>query len=106
MPKYLVMASYTADGAKGLMADGGSKRRAAAEAAIKSVGGRIESFYFAFGGHDLYSVIEAPDNQTMAAAALAINAAGAVRLKTVALLTPEEIDYAAKKGATYTPPGR
>ncbi|MBI4887101.1 MAG: GYD domain-containing protein [Acidobacteria bacterium] len=106
MPKYLIVASYTADGVKGLLKDGGSKRRQAAEAALKSVGGRMESFYFAFGDHDVYAVIEAPDNATIAAASLAINASGAVHTKTVVLLAPEELDQAAKKTATYQPPGR
>lgn len=106
MPKYLVMASYTAEGAKGLLKDGGTKRRQVAEAALKSVGGRVESFYFAFGEHDAFVVIEAPDNASVAAASLAINASGAVQTRTVVLLTPEEIDQASKKSPTYTPPGR
>ncbi len=106
MPKYLIMASYTAEGAKGLLKDGGSKRRQAAEAAIKSVGGKVESMYFAFGKHDAYVVIDAPDNAAVAAVSLAVNAGGGVQTKTVVLLTPEEIDQATKKGATYQPPGR
>lgn len=106
MPKYLVMASYTAEGAKGVLKDGGTKRRQAADAAIKSAGGRIEAFYFAFGQNDAYVIVDAPDNATVAAASLAINASGAVRTQTVALLTPEEIDQAAKKSVAYTPPGR
>lgn len=106
MPKYLVTASYTAEGTKGVLKDGGTKRRQAAAAALKSVGGRVESFYFAFGEFDLYSVVEVPDHAAMAAAAMAICASGAVRLRTVVLLTPEEIDQAAKKGTTYQPPGQ
>ena len=106
MPKYLITASYTAEGAKGLLKDGGTKRRQAAEAAVKGVGGRLESFYFAFGEHDVYSVVEVPDHASMAAASMAIGASGAVRLHTVVLLTPEEIDQATKKGTTYQPPGQ
>lgn len=106
MPKYLVIASYTAEGAKGLVKDGGTKRRQVAEAALKSVGGRVDAFYFAFGESDLYAIIDAPDNASVAAASLAINAAGGVRTKTVVLLTPEEIDQATKKTTTYQPPGR
>ena len=106
MPKYLVMASYTAEGVRGLLKDGGTKRRQAAEAALKSVGGRVESFYFAFGEHDAYVVVDAPDNAALAAASLAINATGAVQTRTVVLLTPEEIDQATKKSAAYQPPGR
>jgi uncharacterized protein with GYD domain len=106
MPKYLITASYTAEGVKGLAKDGGTKRRQAAEAAIKSAGGRMEAFYFAFGAHDAYIVIDAPDNASVAAASLAVNASGAVQASTVVLLTPEEMDQAAKKTVAYTPPGR
>ena len=106
MPKYLIMASYTADGAKGLIKEGGTKRRQAAEAALKSVGGRVEAFYFAFGEHDVVVIVDAPDNMTIASASMAINASGAVQTKTVVLLTPEEIDQATKKQTTYQAPGR
>ena len=106
MAKYLISASYTAEGAKGVLKDGGTKRRKAAEAAIKSSGGKLEAFYFAFGESDAFVIVDAPDHATIASASLAINASGAVRTKTVVLLTPEEIDQASKKGTTYTPPGR
>ena len=106
MAKYLFEVSYTAEGAKGLIKDGGSKRRAAAEAAARGAGAKVESFYFAFGATDAYLVIDAPDNVSVAAVALAVNAAGAVRAKTTVLLTPEEFDQAAKKVPAYTPPGR
>jgi uncharacterized protein with GYD domain len=106
MAKYLVAASYTAEGAKGVLKDGGTKRRQAAEQAIKSAGGKLESFYFAFGEDDVYAIMDAPDHATVAAASLAINASGAVRTKTVVLLTPEEIDQASRKGTIYQPPGR
>ena len=105
MPKYLITASYTAEGAKGLIKDGGSKRRQAAEAALKSAGGRVEAFYFAFGESDAYVIVDAPDNTSVAAASMAINASGAVQTKTVVLLTPEEIDQAAKSTPSYRPPG-
>jgi uncharacterized protein with GYD domain len=105
MAKYLVVASYTADGAKGLMKDGGTKRRQAAEQAVKSVGGKLEAFYFAFGETDAYVIVDAPDHASVAAMSLTIAATGAVRTKTIVLLTPEELDQASKKGTTYQPPG-
>lgn len=105
MAKYLLEASYTSEGAKGLLKDGGSKRRQAAEQAIKSAGGKLEAFYFAFGQSDAYVIVDAPDNATMAAASVAINSSGAVHTKTVVLLTPEEMDQATKKSVTYTAPG-
>ena len=106
MAKYLVVASYTAEGAKGLLKDGGTKRRQAAEQAVKSAGGKLEAFYFAFGETDAYVIVDAPDHPSVAAMSLTIAASGAVRTKTVVLLTPEELDQASKKGTTYTPPGR
>jgi uncharacterized protein with GYD domain len=106
MPKYLIEASYNVDGAKGLLKDGGTKRRQAAESALKGVGGRVEAFYFAFGEHDVYAIIDAPDNVSVAAASLAINASGAVHARTVVLLTPEDVDQAARKTPAYQAPGQ
>lgn len=106
MPKYMIHASYTADGARGLLKDGGTKRRDAAAAALKSVGATLESFYYAFGDSDVYAVVDAPDHAAMVGASVAINASGAVALKTTVLMTPEEIDQAIKKSVSYTPPGR
>jgi len=105
MPKYLIAASYTAEGAKGLIKEGGSKRRQAAESALKGTGGRLEAFYYAFGENDVYLIADAPDNTSVAAASMAINASGAVKTKTVVLLTPEEIDQAVKSVPSYRPPG-
>jgi uncharacterized protein with GYD domain len=105
MPKYLIKASYTAEGAKGLLKDGGSKRRENAEQALRSAGGKMEAFYFAFGDTDAFVIVDAPDHASVSAASLAINASGAVRTETVVLLTPEEIDQAVKKSVTYRAPG-
>jgi uncharacterized protein with GYD domain len=105
VPKYLLEVTYTADGARGLMKDGGSTRKQAAEQALKSAGARMESFHFALGDVDAYVICEAPDHAAMIASSLAINATGAVRLKTIALLTPEEMDQAMKKSVTYRAPG-
>jgi uncharacterized protein with GYD domain len=105
MPKYLTVVSYTAEGAKGLLKEGGTARRAAAEKLMKSLGGRLEAFYFAFGDNDAYIITEGPDNATTAALSLTVSASGALRTKTVVLLTPEEIDQAAKKTVKYRPPG-
>lgn len=105
MPKYLIQASYTAEGVRGLMKDGGSQRRSAAEAALKGVGGRLESFYFAFGETDVFAVADVPDNASAAAVSLAVSASGAVQVKLTVLMTPEEMDQATKKMINYRPPG-
>ena len=106
MPKYLFEASYTAEGAKGLLKEGGSKRRKAVENTLKALGGKIDGFYYAMGEHDVYLIVDVPDNVSAAALSMAVNAAGAVRLKTTVLLTPEEIDMAAKKTVDYRAPGK
>jgi uncharacterized protein with GYD domain len=105
MPKYLWSASYTPDGVKGLMQEGGSRRRDTVSKAIESGGGRMEGFYFAFGETDVFVIAEMPDAAAAAAAAMVINASGAVRLRTTVLLTPEEIDAATHKSVAYSPPG-
>jgi uncharacterized protein with GYD domain len=106
MPKYLLQASYTAEGAKGLAKAGGSSRRAAVEEVLKSIGGKLEAFYFAFGESDAYVIFEAPDAVAAAAVSVAVNASGAVRSKTIVLLTTEEMDQATKKTVRYRPPGQ
>ena len=105
MPKYLVQASYTASGAKGLLKDGGVKRRRALEQVMGPLGGTVEAFYFGLGETDAFAIVDAPDNVTAAAVSVAISASGAVTLKTTPLLTPEEMDQAAKKSVAYQPPG-
>ncbi len=104
--KYLIKASYTADGAKGLLKDGGAKRRALVEQMISAMGGKLEAFYFALGDVDAYVIVEAPDDISAVAVSLSVNASGAVSLRTIPLLTPEEIDQAAKKTVAYRPPGQ
>ena len=105
MAKYLVKASYTAEGAKGIQSAGGTSRRDAVAQLAAGLGGSLETFYFAFGGADAYVVLDLPDNQSAAAASIAVNAAGAATSEVVVLLTPEEIDAAAKLSVDYRPPG-
>ena len=105
MPKYMLIGSYTSEGAKGVLKDGGSKRVEAARAAVASAGGTIESFYFGFGKDDFYVTIDLPDHASAAAAALTIGGSGRTSARTVVLITPEEIDRAAQLSVDYTPPG-
>ena len=107
MPKYLIQASYTADGLKGLLKEGGTKRRAAIEQAAESVGGRLETFYYAFGSDDVHMILDAPDNVSVAAVSLTAGAGGAATdIRTTVLLTPEEIDQAVQKTVHYRPAGQ
>ena len=105
MSKFLAKASYTADGARGLMKEGGTSRRAAIEQLVQGLGGRVEAFYFAYGESDAYVIIEVPDAAAGLALSLSVNASGAVRLSTIPLITPEEMDAAVKKSVAYRAPG-
>jgi uncharacterized protein with GYD domain len=105
MPKFLIKASYNADGARGLMKEGGTARRAVVEKLVQGLGGKVEAFYFAYGEADAYVITDVPDAAAGIAISLAVNASGAVRLATIPLITPEEIDAASKKVVAYRAPG-
>lgn len=106
MPKYLVQASYTPEGAKDLVREGGSGRRAAITEMVESAGGKLETVYFAFGDVDVYIIVDLPDNISAGAVWLAVNRGGAITSKTVVLLTPEEMDQVVKKRIEFRIPGR
>lgn len=108
MPRYLWRRSYTTDGIRGLLNEGGTSRREAVERlTVDELGGMVEAFYFAFGGHDVVVIADVPDPATAAAITMTIRASGAVEVETAVLLTPEEIDAAAEKASAvaYRPPG-
>lgn len=105
MPKYLARANYVSDGIKGLMTEGGTKRREAVRASLESVGGTLECFYYAFGDTDVFGIADLPDEATAAAWSLMVNSSGAVELHLVPLLTPEDLDAAAAKSPSYRAPG-
>jgi uncharacterized protein with GYD domain len=108
MPKYLIYGSYTLEGIRGLLKEGGSSRRAHFNKNVGNLGGRVEAFYFAFGGEDVYSIVDLPDNVSSTAISLALGAGGGFRASTIVLVTPEEMDQASKKVALvgYRPPGQ
>lgn len=105
MPKFLIQASYTADGVKGVLKDGGSGRRAAAQKTIEGLGGKLEAFYFTFGERDAVLICDLPDTSAALAVSLAVNASGAVKASTTPLISVEEVDAACKKSVAYRAPG-
>lgn len=105
MAKYMLKASYTVEGTKGLIKEGGSARRAAVQKMIEGLGGRVECFYYTFGEPDAFAIVDVPDTVTITAVSLAINATGGAHVSTTVLLTPEQIDEAAKKSVSYRAPG-
>lgn len=110
MPKYLIQATYTEEGGKGLLQEGGTARKEAIEQAVKALGGTMEACYFAFGEVDIYVVVDLPDNATAVAGSLVANVAGTSKSRYTVLVTPEEVDRAAQMGRdlgnSYRPPGQ
>jgi uncharacterized protein with GYD domain len=105
MPKYLIEASYTADGLKGLQKDKASGRKAAVTKALEAVGGKLDHMYFCLGDNDVVAVIDVPDLSTATALAVSISASGLVRTKTIPMMTVDEMDSALAKTVSYAPPG-
>ncbi|HET7490166.1 MAG TPA: GYD domain-containing protein [Acidimicrobiales bacterium] len=105
MAKYLIVASYTSPGVKGVVTKGGTSRREAVEKMVADLGGHVESFYFGFGDGDAFVTVDLPDNVGAAAISMAVGASGMATTRTIVLLTPEEIDRAAATSVNYVPPG-
>ena len=105
MSKYLWKVRYTTTGMKGVLQEGGNARRNAAEKAVQSAGGQLDSFYFAFGEADVYGVVDFPDATASASAAMQISAAGGAIIETTVLISPDEIDRASSMELDYRPPG-
>lgn len=105
MAKYLIKASYTPEGVKGLLHSSGTARKQAVEKTINDVGGKLEAFYFAFGDVDAYLIVSLPDNMTAAALSINVNASLTVSCTCTVLLDPEEVDSAVKTSVSYRAPG-
>jgi uncharacterized protein with GYD domain len=106
MAKYLIKGSYSSEGIKGVLKEGGSARVAAVKQAVKKVGGKVDSFYFAFGDTDVYVIVDLPDHVAAAALGATVGASGALaKYETVVLLTPADMDDAAALSVSYRPPG-
>jgi len=105
MPLYLWQGSYTAEGTKGLMKDGGSKRKQAVGQMVEKAGGKLHAFYYCFGETDVVSIAEFPDHAAALGVSMAVNAAAVVPLRSNLLLPVEEVEAATEKSVSYRPPG-
>jgi uncharacterized protein with GYD domain len=106
MPKCMLKVSYNAEGIKGLIKEGGTARRATVADMLGALGGKLESFHYASGGTMVYAIADVPDTTTVAAVTMAIRASGMMDIETIMLLSPEEVDQAAKKSVNYRSPGK
>ncbi len=105
MPYYLVRASYTQQGIQGVMKEGAASRVTAVSELVASVGGRVDSAYWAFGDDDFLAIAELPDNAAALAIAATVGASGSVSVKTTVLMTAAEVDEALARRTAYRAPG-
>lgn len=105
MAKFLIKASYTPEGAQGLLREGGTSRRAVVADMVQRLDGKLEAFYFGYGEADVYAIVDMPDETSAVAVSMIVNASGAVSLSTTPLLTTEQIDEACRRSIDYRPPG-
>lgn len=98
----MFQVSYTAAGVQGLKKDTASRRKAAVQAVIRSLGGKLEAFYFAFGSDDAVLIASLPGKVAAAAVAATTAASGLVTIRTTPLITIEEMDEGAPAGRAYS----
>ena len=106
MAKYLIQANLSGEGMKGVEKDTATGRQAVVSKAVAGLGGKLETFYFSLGEHDVVTIVDLPDIVTAAALAMHVSDSGLVRTMTTALLTVEETNQAIKKKVDYRAPGR
>jgi uncharacterized protein with GYD domain len=104
MAKYLIQSTYTPEGAKGLLKEGGTGRRRVVDDVVTGLGGTVEAMYYAFGEDDLVTIVDFPDPVAMAAVSMTVKASGALRTKATPLLTVEQIDEATRKQVAFRAP--
>ena len=56
MPKFMIKATYTAEGIKGLKKDMASGREKAVAAACEAMGGKLDALYYALGDDNVFVV--------------------------------------------------
>lgn len=100
MARYLFQGAYTAEGWATLVKKP-QNRMEAVRPVVEKLGGRIESFWLAFGDYDVVVIVEMPDNVSAAALSISFAAGGALKAaRTTPLLSVEEGIKALKMAGT------
>lgn len=108
MPAYLYQLSYTPESLAAQIKKPQDRLAAAAKPVVEAMGGKFLGGGFSFGDYDLAILVEAPDDESMAAVATAVAAGGAIKAsKTTKLLSGDQwvsaLKKAAKVAAVYKP---
>src|ERR1700733_5052492 len=103
MPLYMYEAAYTPESLAAQLKNPQNRADAVGRAACEAVGGKLVGSWYCFGEYDLMIVADVPNNESMAAIALAIAAGGAVKsAKTTALMSGDEAVAGMKKASAVT----
>ena len=105
MTKFMIKATYNAEGMKGMRQDKASGREKAIAAACEAVGGKLDALYYALGDDNVFTIVDLPSHIHAASLGAAAAASGMVETRTVPLLTVAEMDKALSEDVNYRPPG-
>lgn len=108
MPIYMYELAYTPGSWAAQLTNPANRIESVGRAACEAVGGKMIGGWYCFGDYDAMLIADVPDNQSMAAIALAVAAGGAVKAShTTVLMTGAEGVAAMKKASAvakvYTP---
>ncbi|MGW3244885.1 GYD domain-containing protein [Streptomyces sp. NPDC001070] len=90
MPTYITLLSWTDQGIRAYKDT--AERADAFGAALQELGGRLVSIYWTVGPYDLVAVVEAPDDETAAAALLRLGGVGNIHSTTLRAFDRNEIE--------------
>ncbi|MEU5948487.1 GYD domain-containing protein [Micromonospora sp. NPDC047465] len=97
MPTYIALLNWTDQGIRGYKDT--AKRAEAFAAATQNLGANLLNIYWTVGPYDVVALVEAPDDETAAAALLHLGGAGNVRTTTLRAFGREEMDRIIAKAA-------
>ena len=105
MGRYMITARSTMERLKGVLAVGGTARRASIDAVFAGVGGSVEPAYCTSGSDDPITVCDVPSNEAVAALALSVGASGGASERTTVLATAAQVNAAVQQSSTSRAPG-
>ena len=90
MATFIALSSFTDQGVRDVKNT--TKRADAVQAAAKKFGAKMTQIYWTLGQYDLVAIIEAPNDESATAFALAIGAAGNVRTQSLRAFSKDEMN--------------
>lgn len=100
MATYMYLGSYTAEGAKGLLAEGGTAREKAVGQLLESLGGRLLWYGFLQGNHDFFILADVPEDRLALVPTLLAGASGTVKVSSSKVFSTADIDFVQAKAAS------